>query len=110
MGTLEPLFLEASRKAEFCNVRLGTIIVPCKIGLSEIPPVFVAFVPPTDSPIQSIAIMEPDYLEADAEEGQFRNLKATVFFKDESRHTVTNTAFEFRVSRNYLEIRHKTGA
>lgn len=106
----EPLFLECCRKAEFCNVRLGTVVIPCKIGLSEIPPIFVAFVPPTGSPIQSIAIMEPDYLEADAEDGRFRGLRAHVFFKDETRHTLMDTEFEFRVSRNYLDIRHKTGA
>lgn len=108
--TTTPLFLDCAKKAEYCNVRLGTVVVPCKMGLSETPPIFVAFVPLFDSPIQSIAVMEPNYLEADPEDGIFRDLKATVFFKDESRHTLTNTRFEFRVSRNYLDIRHKTGA
>lgn len=105
-----PLFLECAKKAEHCNIRLGTIIVPCRMGFSEVPPVFVAFIPLFSSPIQSIAIMEPDYLEADAEDGRFRGLKAHVFFKDETRHTLMDTEFEFRVSRNYLEIRNKTGA
>lgn len=110
MGTLEPLFLECCHKSEWANVTLGTISLPCRMGFPDGGVPFVAFVPMFASPIESVAVLESDYLEIDAEDGKFSGVRARILFKDGSFHTVKDAAFEFRVSRNYLEIRNKTGA
>lgn len=106
----EPLFLECCRKAEFCNVRLGSVLLPCRMGFPEAGAPFVAFVPAIPSQVESVAVLAADYLEIDAEEGRFRDVRARILFKDGSFHTVKDAAFEFRVSRNYLDMRNKTGA
>ena len=56
-----------------------------------------------------VAVMEEDYNSADPEEGIFSDVRSRVLFKDGAFHTVRNVRFVFFVTKNYLEIRNKTG-
>lgn len=104
------LFLECAKKSEWANVTFRTVSLPCRMGFPDSGAEFVAFIPMFPSQIESVAVLAADYLEIDAEDSRFSGVRARILFKDNSFHTVTDAGFEFRVSRNYLELRHKTGA
>lgn len=111
MGSLIPLFLEASQKSAFAIVRFASLRVPCWIGFGAANEKFIAFVPHDSAhPIESVAVMETDYLDADSELGAFTDVRARVLFRDGALHVANGVGFEFFVTRNYLETRHKTGA
>lgn len=109
MGSLTPLFLECARRSDFAIIHLGAIRIPAKIGFGDGKEPFIAFVPTVDCAVESVAVLERDYIEADPNEGVFSDIRSRVLFKDGAFHTVTNVRIVFFVTKNYLETRHKTG-